>query len=308
MDQLLDILFSMGTGPLIEGGGGGVGDVIVMGTTLAENADPNRFLFVDAGAGPNGEDVINDAQQTYYDKTKGYSGFGLDSLDARVHIKGENSLSTKKAFRVDNAAGTAIQTIFNDGSIGFGIDSSLDAKYHFNDSASGSSTLNSFKVSTGGQANAFRVVNFGRSGINKSGALTVAGLEVENEVRATDSSGNYSNIFSNTFGNYMVFNRGSGIRMQFGYYGGGFANIDYENTRTLKISQINTSGAITTTVARYLSTGGAYIQKAPTTIVADGTLAANDITFYLDEAGNNLMVKAKYSDGSTVKSGTIALV
>jgi hypothetical protein len=31
------------------------------------------------------------------------------------------------------------------------------------------------------------------------------------------------------------------------------------------------------------------------------------VTFWLDEAGNTLKFKAKYSDGTTLKSGSVAL-
>ena len=46
---------------------------------------------------------------------------------------------------------------------------------------------------------------------------------------------------------------------------------------------------------------------APNSAIADADLVAGQISFYLDEGGNTLTVKAKYSSG-TVKTGTVALV
>jgi hypothetical protein len=45
------------------------------------------------------------------------------------------------------------------------------------------------------------------------------------------------------------------------------------------------------------------INSAP----ADADLVASQISFYLDESGNNLKVKVKYA-GGTVKIGTLAVV
>ena len=50
------------------------------------------------------------------------------------------------------------------------------------------------------------------------------------------------------------------------------------------------------------------VQRTPATAAADATLIASSTSFYLDESSSNLMVKVKYADGSTVKSGTVCAV
>lgn len=57
----------------------------------------------------------------------------------------------------------------------------------------------------------------------------------------------------------------------------------------------------------YFATG-AIILGAPATATGDTTMGANRISFWLDEASNKLMFKVKYSDGTTIKSGEVALI
>lgn len=49
------------------------------------------------------------------------------------------------------------------------------------------------------------------------------------------------------------------------------------------------------------------IQRAINSAINSGDLGNNEMSFYIDEAGNTLTVKVKYSSG-TVKTGTVALV
>lgn len=51
---------------------------------------------------------------------------------------------------------------------------------------------------------------------------------------------------------------------------------------------------------------GYVIQRAINAAISDGSLSNNELSFYIDESGNTLTVKVKYS-GGTVKTGTVAL-
>lgn len=67
------------------------------------------------------------------------------------------------------------------------------------------------------------------------------------------------------------------------------------------------AGAVTTN-AYQLNTGQlAPFLGAPTTVPADAELVGQQFTVYLDEGADTLVLKVKYSDGSTVKVGTVAL-
>jgi hypothetical protein len=61
------------------------------------------------------------------------------------------------------------------------------------------------------------------------------------------------------------------------------------------------------TAIRTYDTSRHVYQSAPDSVIADANLDNNTLSFYLDQATNNLRVKAKYSNG-TIKIGTIALI
>jgi len=54
------------------------------------------------------------------------------------------------------------------------------------------------------------------------------------------------------------------------------------------------------------ATGNVFL-SAIAAAPSSGHLAASEVSFSLDEVGNTVVVTAKYSDGTTVKSATIAL-
>ena len=85
----------------------------------------------------------------------------------------------------------------------------------------------------------------------------------------------------------------------------GVANIYTNNGGNgLRLSGKNdTSGDFGVTI----NNSGYVIFQANNSAIADGNLPASKFAFYIDEAGNTLTVKVKYS-GGTVKTGTVALI
>ncbi len=55
-------------------------------------------------------------------------------------------------------------------------------------------------------------------------------------------------------------------------------------------------------------TVGRFAAAAPASAPTDAHIAASQVSFYLDESGHNLLFRVCYADGSTYKTGTVALV
>ena len=69
-----------------------------------------------------------------------------------------------------------------------------------------------------------------------------------------------------------------------------YAMLEVENTQRFKLD----------------GSGNAFL-TAPAAAAADGLLATSSVHFWVNEATNALTFKVKYSNGTTVKSGTVAL-
>lgn len=81
------------------------------------------------------------------------------------------------------------------------------------------------------------------------------------------------------------------------------------------VGPVAAAGSVTLTdpLSVYVRTGtskfnGRVIMSAPNSAIADAALDASQLSFYLNEAGNLVTVKAKYADGTTIKTGSIAII
>ncbi|SRR5260370_2922873 len=67
------------------------------------------------------------------------------------------------------------------------------------------------------------------------------------------------------------------------------------------------NGTIASQQMLALINDGSIIQRTPAVAPTDANLTNSSISFYLDEAGNNLKVRVKYSSG-TLKTATVVLI
>lgn len=79
------------------------------------------------------------------------------------------------------------------------------------------------------------------------------------------------------------------------------------NNATAGHGSVALGSGVSTTAANQVNIGtNRAMIGTPNSAAADADLVNSQVTFYLNQAGNTLVVKAKYSDG-TVKTGTVAL-
>ena len=125
-----------------------------------------------------------------------------------------------------------------------------------------------------------------------SSTNTQVNFDVNGSTKASiDTSGNFGIGVASSIGAKLHVQASLGSQCRLAYDASNYANFDVSSAGNL-----------------YLNPSGGYtVQKAPNAALADGSLSASNIVFYLNEAGNLLTVKAKYADGTTVKTGTIAL-
>lgn len=82
----------------------------------------------------------------------------------------------------------------------------------------------------------------------------------------------------------------------------------FYNTSTTGTARVLVmAGDGSSTVSHQLIAGGHAVLGAPSSALADGSHQASAVSLYLDESNHRLYFKCKYSDGSTVKSGYIAI-
>lgn len=77
--------------------------------------------------------------------------------------------------------------------------------------------------------------------------------------------------------------------------------------RTFCVSKNMSTGGIGTRLFTIMFDSRANI-GVPASAPTDADLQASEVSFYLDEVGNALKARVKYADGTTLKTGTVALL
>ena len=94
---------------------------------------------------------------------------------------------------------------------------------------------------------------------------------------------------------------GLGITSTNLYDGAGKHHVEYYDEGGYGVHQVDTSREYS------LLSDKTFHQPAAAAAPTDAKMQASQITFYLDETGHNLKVRVKYSDGTTLKTGTVTL-
>lgn len=252
-------------------------------------------------------------------------GIGRNTVQAnnRVTVRGEDTSGSKYALRLEDSGGALIADFRNDKASRFN-GKLIPVTGNPDIGESGNQFGKFFGVRT--------ILNGGLQTYQES----AAGKAVLSSTHQSDSSNNVNACHftsSNTASDRaeMVFARSNGTisartvitdtseigRITWGGYDG----TDYEPAALIKvvvdgsvgagdipgqmILQVQKDGGSLQDIIRLHESGYAVI-RAEDAAIADADLNNGEIAFYLNEAGNTLTVKAKYS-GGTVKTGTVAL-
>ncbi len=128
-----------------------------------------------------------------------------------------------------------------------------------------------------------------------------------------------SNGFTHSIGSSMVYNQGlmpnanpPQINIQSSQndfsisYNSDLATLNDNSTNPHIVTNTKTGFVKQFISAEIAKFGSNLVQQAHTSVIADADLRNKDISFYLDEAGNKLKIKLKYSNG-TIKNGEVVL-
>jgi hypothetical protein len=267
---------------------------------------PKKFInsYISSGSETEGQTLYFDAttgkflntSNVHIDDSNNFVGVGITSaLTAKLHVKSASGT----AFQVDGSSLASIFKVQNDGTSlfqNFEIkESGIFKLWRFLDGG-----LLRITDSTGVNNN-FQLANDGRVFINNNNDLSQTNARLYVQGNSTGNS-NFDTIA--TF--YKSSSNLNGVWIKATNTIGVIQAISQDNSvnQDLYLSSTNTGARVDNIK---LLGSGYNLNKINTSALADGSHANSEMSFWVDESGNTLNFKVKYSSG-TVKSGSIALV
>lgn len=272
---------------------------------IGGTASGNSLTLRSSSHGTKGKIVFGNAATTVYDEVNDRIGIGTDTPTARLHV-----IDTATGAHNVVISGPTPTTIYH-------------GQLNFTATSTGSSGLARFAF--GNSESAWGSIDFTSDGTMDSGkivlrtrtvadtfinALTVNSLG--NVLIAGFTSATKGLIVKGNTSQTAVLAQLQGIsststsREQADIDTAWIDSTDATRKARLVLRAWDTSAR---EVARGWGDGsvGRIALAAPASAPTDAHLAASQISFYLDEVGHNLLVRAKYADGTTLKLATIAL-
>lgn len=223
--------------------------------------------------------------------SEGNVSIGIPSLNptARLHVTGVSATSSDFAFKADNLSTSPLLYVRNDAKVG--IKNSNPA----------------FTLDVSGVTAAGDGIIVARS----TGSQYLAGIQ--NDL----ASGGYLALYDGATGTKVILNSSTysafdkintGMSLSVGNLGSALAKFQVKGdvasaSANIFLFQSEGGGNII-----YGRNDGYIIKAVPNSALSDASLSASQMTSYINEGTNELIFKVKYSDGTTVKTGSIALV
>lgn len=288
--------FDSGRGFTSAGGSsGGQGEI---GGTLPTGTE-GQILYFDGTT-----NLWTATSNVFIDDTNNRVGIGItSSLLAKLHVKSASGIT----LQVDGSSLASTLKVADDGTVNM-----QNIEFRYLSSTALYRNLgngNHFFNSANDVNNIFKIFNTGRVNVGIDVSDDIGELDAQFIVGGIGTSATYG-----TKSNVSVVYRKSELGADIvGFSYGMKSNNSYiqaiakSNTTPVNLVFGGYDGVSAQLETLRLTSGGYNVSKIKTSALADGTHENSEMSFWVDEAGNTLNFKVKYS-GGTVKSGSVALV
>lgn len=256
----------------------------IFGASAAVTAANSTAIGASSSAGLGGTAIGQTAVSSGSNSTA--LGRGADATQSNALALGNNTFAVGSGAV---AVGTNAYT-GGTGGVAIGTGAANIAKIYSISLGQNSSAQSDYSFNVGGVGGHIKDIFLGESEVTTSGGAQLNDITIRPTRPSTRTDvvgGSLILMGAGSTGNLV----GSSVKLQTQTASGASGTTD--NVTWTDMLEANGSGEV--------------VLNAKDAATADGTLWANSLSFYLDETGNTVTVKAKYADGTTIKTGTIAL-